>query len=71
MLLNHQLKQQGKYSKSPDNIKTAFWGGHCMLILCMLLWFFCCLGWGLCAAKAQYPIADMVKMLKEQGKNVR
>lgn len=28
-------------------------------------------GWGLCAAKAQYPIADMVKMLKEQGKNVR
>lgn len=29
------------------------------------------LGWGLCAAKAQYPIADMVKMLKEQGKTVR
>lgn len=29
------------------------------------------LGWGLCAAKAQYPIADMVKMLKEQGKVVR
>jgi len=28
-------------------------------------------GWGLCAAKAQYPIADMVKMLVEQGKNVR
>ncbi|CAB1442235.1 unnamed protein product [Pleuronectes platessa] len=28
-------------------------------------------GWGLCAAKAQYPIADMVKMLKEQGKSVR
>ncbi|XP_053535280.1 NAD(P) transhydrogenase, mitochondrial [Ictalurus punctatus] len=28
-------------------------------------------GWGLCAAKAQYPIADMVKMLKEQGKTVR
>uniref|UniRef100_A0A8C5DU97 proton-translocating NAD(P)(+) transhydrogenase n=1 Tax=Gouania willdenowi TaxID=441366 RepID=A0A8C5DU97_GOUWI len=28
-------------------------------------------GWGLCAAKAQYPIADMVKMLKEQGKAVR
>ncbi|CAB1339160.1 unnamed protein product [Coregonus sp. 'balchen'] len=25
-------------------------------------------GWGLCAAKAQYPIADMVKMLVEQGK---
>ncbi|XP_072551057.1 NAD(P) transhydrogenase, mitochondrial-like [Salminus brasiliensis] len=28
-------------------------------------------GWGLCAAKAQYPIADMVKMLKEQDKTVR
>uniref|UniRef100_A0A8C1IIF6 NAD(P) transhydrogenase, mitochondrial n=1 Tax=Cyprinus carpio TaxID=7962 RepID=A0A8C1IIF6_CYPCA len=28
-------------------------------------------GWGLCAAKAQYPIADMVKMLREQGKSVR
>ncbi|KAM5192187.1 NAD(P) transhydrogenase, mitochondrial [Mantella aurantiaca] len=28
-------------------------------------------GYGLCAAKAQYPIADLVKMLKEQGKNVR
>ncbi|KAM9481471.1 LOW QUALITY PROTEIN: NAD(P) transhydrogenase, mitochondrial [Clarias gariepinus] len=28
-------------------------------------------GWGLCAAKAQYPIADMVKMLTEQGKSVR
>ncbi|XP_008119073.1 NAD(P) transhydrogenase, mitochondrial [Anolis carolinensis] len=28
-------------------------------------------GWGLCAAKAQYPIADMVKMLTEQGKKVR
>uniref|UniRef100_A0A673ZW85 proton-translocating NAD(P)(+) transhydrogenase n=1 Tax=Salmo trutta TaxID=8032 RepID=A0A673ZW85_SALTR len=28
-------------------------------------------GWGLCAAKAQYPIADMVKMLVEQGKSVR
>lgn len=32
---------------------------------------FMLLGWGLCAAKAQYPIADMVKMLKEQGKTVR
>lgn len=38
-----------------------------MFILCMFL----CLGWGLCAAKAQYPIADMVKMLREQGKTVR
>ncbi|XP_043533343.1 NAD(P) transhydrogenase, mitochondrial-like [Chiloscyllium plagiosum] len=28
-------------------------------------------GWGLCAAKAQYPIADMVKMLIEQGKQIR
>ncbi|XP_077318901.1 NAD(P) transhydrogenase, mitochondrial [Lithobates pipiens] len=28
-------------------------------------------GYGLCAAKAQYPIADLVKQLKERGKNVR
>uniref|UniRef100_A0A669BKW2 proton-translocating NAD(P)(+) transhydrogenase n=1 Tax=Oreochromis niloticus TaxID=8128 RepID=A0A669BKW2_ORENI len=28
-------------------------------------------GYGLCAAKAQYPIADLVKMLKEAGKRVR
>ena len=35
------------------------------------VFLFLCLGWGLCAAKAQYPIADMVKMLKEQGKTVR
>uniref|UniRef100_A0A8C9VVH8 proton-translocating NAD(P)(+) transhydrogenase n=1 Tax=Scleropages formosus TaxID=113540 RepID=A0A8C9VVH8_SCLFO len=28
-------------------------------------------GYGLCAAKAQYPIADLVKMLKEQSKEVR
>lgn len=41
-----------------------------LLLLCFL--FFCLyLGWGLCAAKAQYPIADMVKMLQEQGKVVR
>lgn len=36
-----------------------------------LVFFFLPLGWGLCAAKAQYPIADMVKMLREQGKTVR
>ncbi|XP_023664308.2 NAD(P) transhydrogenase, mitochondrial [Paramormyrops kingsleyae] len=28
-------------------------------------------GYGLCAAKAQYPIAELVKMLMEQGKKVR
>ncbi|TTW89879.1 NAD(P) transhydrogenase, mitochondrial [Bagarius yarrelli] len=28
-------------------------------------------GYGLCAAKAQYPIADLVKTLTEQGKKVR
>uniref|UniRef100_A0A8C5LYC9 proton-translocating NAD(P)(+) transhydrogenase n=1 Tax=Leptobrachium leishanense TaxID=445787 RepID=A0A8C5LYC9_9ANUR len=28
-------------------------------------------GYGLCAAKAQYPIADLVKILSEQGKHVR
>ncbi|KAK0143011.1 NAD(P) transhydrogenase, mitochondrial [Merluccius polli] len=28
-------------------------------------------GYGLCAAKAQYPIAELVKMLSEAGKNVR
>ncbi|XP_044268563.1 NAD(P) transhydrogenase, mitochondrial-like [Tribolium madens] len=28
-------------------------------------------GYGLCVAKAQYPIAEMVSLLKSQGKNVR
>ncbi|XP_017768736.1 PREDICTED: NAD(P) transhydrogenase, mitochondrial-like [Nicrophorus vespilloides] len=28
-------------------------------------------GYGLCVAKAQYPIAEMVNSLKKQGKNVR
>ncbi|CAG2122777.1 unnamed protein product, partial [Medioppia subpectinata] len=28
-------------------------------------------GYGLCVAKAQYPLAEMVKILKEKGKNVR
>jgi len=28
-------------------------------------------GYGLCVAKAQYPIAEMVETLKKQGKNVR
>ncbi|CAJ1070797.1 NAD(P) transhydrogenase%2C mitochondrial-like [Xyrichtys novacula] len=28
-------------------------------------------GYGLCAAKAQYPIAELVKMLSEAGKDVR
>uniref|UniRef100_A0A1Y1K8Q6 proton-translocating NAD(P)(+) transhydrogenase n=1 Tax=Photinus pyralis TaxID=7054 RepID=A0A1Y1K8Q6_PHOPY len=28
-------------------------------------------GYGLCVAKAQYPIAEMVKFLKSKGKNVR
>lgn len=28
-------------------------------------------GYGLCVAKAQYPLAEMVKLLKEKGKNVR
>lgn len=28
-------------------------------------------GYGLCVAKAQYPIAEMVNILKSKGKNVR
>lgn len=28
-------------------------------------------GYGLCVAKAQYPIAEMVTLLKSKGKNVR
>lgn len=28
-------------------------------------------GYGLCVAKAQYPIAETVQMLRSQGKNVR
>lgn len=31
----------------------------------------CLSGYGLCAAKAQYPIAELVKMLREAGKSVR
>jgi hypothetical protein len=29
------------------------------------------IGYGLCVAKAQYPIAEMVEMLKKKGKKVR
>jgi NAD(P) transhydrogenase len=28
-------------------------------------------GYGLCVAKAQYPVAEMVALLKSKGKNVR
>lgn len=28
-------------------------------------------GYGLCVAKAQYPLAEMVSLLKSKGKNVR
>lgn len=28
-------------------------------------------GYGLCVAKAQYPIAEMVDILRKKGKNVR
>ena len=28
-------------------------------------------GYGLCVAKAQYPIAELVALLKKKGKNVR
>lgn len=28
-------------------------------------------GYGLCVAKAQYPIAEMVTLLKKKGKNIR
>lgn len=28
-------------------------------------------GYGLCVAKAQYPVAEMVSLLKSKGKNVR
>jgi NAD(P) transhydrogenase len=28
-------------------------------------------GYGLCVAKAQYPIAEMVAVLKKEGKRVR
>lgn len=31
----------------------------------------CLSGYGLCAAKAQYPIAELVKMLSDAGKSVR
>ena len=28
-------------------------------------------GYGLCVAKAQYPIAELVSLLRKKGKNVR
>jgi NAD(P) transhydrogenase len=28
-------------------------------------------GYGLCVAKAQYPIAEMIDILRKKGKNVR
>lgn len=31
----------------------------------------CVVGYGLCVAKAQYPIAEMVETLKKKGKKVR
>ena len=31
----------------------------------------CFLGYGLCVAKAQYPIAEMVDILRKKGKNIR
>lgn len=33
--------------------------------------YFFLLGYGLCVAKAQYPIAELVSVLKNKGKNVR
>jgi len=56
------------------------------IVAAVFLFFFACMfrcvvpyligvsftsGYGLCAAKAQYPIADLVKSLAEQGKKVR
>lgn len=29
------------------------------------------IGYGLCVAKAQYPLAEMVSILKKSGKSVR
>lgn len=39
--------------------------GYLFLIFC----FFS--GYGLCVAKAQYPLAEMVSILKKSGKTVR
>lgn len=35
------------------------------------LLFFLQTGYGLCVAKAQYPIAELVDLLKDTGKKVR
>lgn len=61
MTSNNRLKQSRKDYKI---------SGLQVFYVCSL-YIFVFLGWGLCAAKAQYPIADMVKMLTEQGKDVR
>lgn len=48
---------------APNRRKTHTWGS-CGIVLSLI-------GYGLCAAKAQYPIADLVKSLTEQGKTIR
>lgn len=35
------------------------------------MFIFVYLGYGLCVAKAQYPLAEMVDLLKAKGKKVR
>uniref|UniRef100_H2ZIS5 NAD(P) transhydrogenase, mitochondrial n=1 Tax=Ciona savignyi TaxID=51511 RepID=H2ZIS5_CIOSA len=58
-----------------NNILTC---GSSTVSLENFLWWYnvnkhniCLPGYGLCVAKAQYPVADMVNKLREAGKNVR
>lgn len=67
------IKQRNKIDKPKKrqmDIKMSFLG-YTIFMLFFFYFSSLCSGWGLCAAKAQYPIADMVKMLREQGKVVR
>lgn len=40
-----------------------------LILINLKILFF--LGYGLCVAKAQYPLAEMVELLKKLGKKVR
>lgn len=50
---------------------SSFIHSYKLILFFPVVVFKCLAGYGLCAAKAQYPIAELVKMLQEAGKSVR
>lgn len=68
----------GKLAVSYLGTDAALWEPTCRLsayATCSYLLFITItpvlVGYGLCVAKAQYPIAEMVETLKKKGKKVR